>query len=70
MAVENRYQNIIRCTRQLIGDLSDADDAEALHYSVQTALTRYSQVFERIVAQVLQLSYWWDLWYPAQELVR
>jgi hypothetical protein len=56
MAAENRYQNICRCTKQLIGDLADESDAEALHYAVQAALTRYSQVFERIVTQVIQLT--------------
>lgn len=56
MAAESRYANIVRAIRQLIGDTDSSVTAEAMYYCVNAALVRYSQVFERIVTQVFQLS--------------
>ena len=53
--VLSRYANILACTRQLIGDLSDAEDPCVLYYCINTALTRYSSFNERIETQCLKL---------------
>jgi hypothetical protein len=57
MAAESRYANIVRAVRQLIGDSDSIVTAEAMYYSVQAALARYSSVFERVIAQTLKLSF-------------
>jgi hypothetical protein len=51
-----RYETIVRCVRKLLGDLVNTEwDAEVLYYCIGAALTRYSQINERIETQCLQL---------------
>ena len=53
----NRYETLVRCVRKLRGDLAnDQWDGEVLYYCINAALTRYSQVNERVVTQCLQLT--------------
>lgn len=52
----NRYDTILRCVRKLLGDLAnDQWDPEVLYYCVNAALSRYSQINERVETQCIQL---------------